>query len=61
MIVVPLIIGIAAGIWIDSHYPSRLSWTIMLMFGGLCSGCISAWKWIKRSAGFKGEKEEEEK
>ena len=48
-VTVPLLLGIAAGMWIDRHFPSRYSWTIMLLFGGLGAGCLNAWLWVTRS------------
>ncbi len=45
-VVVPTLIGIALGIWLDSRWPSRFSWTLMLLFGGLILGCLNAWYWV---------------
>jgi ATP synthase protein I len=45
-VVIPTLIGIALGIWIDSRWPSRFSWTLMLLFGGLICGCLNAWYWV---------------
>jgi ATP synthase protein I len=45
-VVIPTLIGIALGIWIDSRWPGRFSWTLMLLFGGLICGCLNAWYWI---------------
>lgn len=47
-IVVPTLMGIATGIWIDEHWPSRFSWTLMLLIGGLAVGCLNAWWWVNR-------------
>jgi ATP synthase protein I len=46
-VVVPMLAGIAVGSWIDRKWPSRLSWTIMLLFAGLAAGCINAWNRIR--------------
>lgn len=46
-VVVPMLIGIAAGTWIDRHWPSRFSWTLMLLVGGLALGCVNAWNRLK--------------
>ena len=48
-VTVPLLLGIAAGMWIDRHFPSGYSWTIMLLFGGLSAGCMNAWFWVKKA------------
>jgi ATP synthase protein I len=45
---VPTLIGVALGIWIDLHWPSRISWTLVLLFGGLILGCLNAWFWVAR-------------
>ena len=45
-VTVPTLIGAALGIWADKHYPSTLSWTLMLLLGGLIIGCLNAWHWV---------------
>jgi ATP synthase protein I len=45
-VTVPTLIGVALGIWADRRYPSRFSWTLMLLFIGLIIGCFSAWHWV---------------
>ena len=47
-IVVPTLLGILLGTTIDRHFPSRYSWTLMLMVGGLLLGCAQAWTWTER-------------
>lgn len=47
-VVVPMLIGIASGTWIDHRWPSRFSWTLMLLVAGLGIGCAMAWTRIKR-------------
>lgn len=47
-VVLPMLIGIAVGLWIDHTWPSRFSWTLMLLVGGLAAGCANAWSHIKR-------------
>ena len=42
-VVLPTLLGVALGIYIDRHWPSRTSWTITLLFGGLTLGCFTAW------------------
>jgi ATP synthase protein I len=49
-IAVPTLIGIMIGIWIDRAWPSRVSWTITLLFVGVVLGCLQAWQWIKRES-----------
>lgn len=45
-IVVPTLLGLALGLWIDGRFPSQFSWTLMLMVAGLGLGCLNAWKWV---------------
>lgn len=45
---IPALLGIAIGLWIDEHWPSRWSWTLMLLFLGVCIGCLNAWWWVQR-------------
>lgn len=47
-IAVPALVGIAIGLWIDSEWPSRYSWALMLLIMGVCIGCWNAWNWIER-------------
>lgn len=47
-VALPTILGIALGVWVDRSYPSRFSWTLMLMVGGLIVGCVNAWYWLKK-------------
>lgn len=46
-VAVPTLVGVAIGVWIDHRWPSRFSWTLMLLFGGLALGCLSAWSRVK--------------
>jgi ATP synthase protein I len=50
-VAIPTLIGIALGVWIDVTWPSRVSWTLMLMFIGVILGCINAWYWVQRESG----------
>lgn len=47
-VAIPALVGIAAGVWIDHRWPSRYSWTLMLLIGGVCLGCMNAWRWIRQ-------------
>jgi ATP synthase protein I len=47
-IAIPTLLGIALGIWIDERWPSRFSWTLMLLIGGVGIGCLNAWWWVNR-------------
>ena len=59
-VALPTLIGIALGVWIDNHYPSRYSWTLMMLLIGLLTGCLAAWRWIgKEYREIRKEQEEE--
>lgn len=47
-VAIPTLLGIALGIWMDSHYPAKFSWTLTLLFTGLILGCVNAWFWVKK-------------
>lgn len=47
-VVTPTLLAMALGIWIDQTFPSRFSWTLMLMVAGLLLGCLNAWNWVAR-------------
>ena len=49
-IAVPMLLGIALGLWIDAQRESQRSWTLMLMMAGLGIGCLNAWGWMTREA-----------
>ena len=45
---IPTVVGIALGVWIDLKWPSRYSWTLMLLIIGIVVGCLNAWFWVSR-------------
>jgi ATP synthase protein I len=45
-VTVPTLIGAALGLWVDKHYPTTYSWTLMLLVIGLIIGCLNAWRWV---------------
>ena len=46
-VAIPTLAGVALGVWLDHRWPSRFSWTVMLLIGGLVFGCVSAWLRVK--------------
>ena len=46
IIVVPTLIGLFCGRWLDGTFGTRLFWTGPLLMVGLGLGCWSAWKWV---------------
>ena len=47
-IALPTLAGVAIGLWIDRTWPSRYSWTLMLLVAGLATGCFNAWFWVRK-------------
>ncbi len=47
IIVVPALIGLFAGRWLDRSFGSGLFWTAPLLMLGVALGCWSAWKWMQ--------------
>ena len=46
-VALPTLAGVALGVWIDHHWPSRFSWSLILLLAGLLLGCLSAWVRLK--------------
>jgi len=46
-VVIPTLIGVAAGVWLDRRWPEPFSWAITLLIAGLAIGCASAWLRIR--------------
>ena len=47
IIVVPMLIGVFLGSWLDRIFNSGLFWTAPLLIVGSAFGCWSGWKWMK--------------
>ena len=47
-VVVPTLLGVALGFWLDKQYTSTFSWTLALLVAGLLIGCINAWHWVAK-------------
>ncbi len=47
-IVVPALVGLAIGRWLDHRLATGIFWTAPLLFLGVGLGCWSAWKWLGR-------------
>lgn len=43
-IVVPTLLGIFAGRWLDQALHSGIFWTLGLLVAGLAAGCMFAWR-----------------
>lgn len=49
-VAVPTLLGIAFGLWLDSHLQSDFSWTLALLLAGVVLGCVNAWFWVDRES-----------
>lgn len=47
-IVVPTLLGVALGIWLDRKFPETFSWTLTGLVLGLLAGCLIAWHWVNK-------------
>ena len=47
IIVVPILMGIFVGRWLDRTFDSGVFYTAPLLMLGAALGCWSAWKWMK--------------
>ena len=47
VIVIPILLGIWGGTFLDTHYPVSFSWKLSLIFCGFVWGIVNAYFWIK--------------
>ncbi len=47
-VVIPTLIGIAVGAWLDRTWHSRISWTITGLSIGVALGSLNAWFWVQK-------------
>lgn len=47
-VAIPMVGATLLGVWLDAHFPSRYSWSLMLLGAGLGLGCLNAWHWLQR-------------
>jgi len=47
-IVVPTLIGIFLGRWLDRHFGAGVFWTLGLLVAGLALGCAAAWNRMQK-------------
>jgi ATP synthase protein I len=48
VIVLPTLIGVFLGRWIDRSFGTGVFWTGPLLLIGLAVGCHTAWRWVHR-------------
>ncbi len=49
-VAIPTLAGVALGLWLDSLFGGRVSWTLTLLFVGVVLGCLNAWWWVQRES-----------
>ena len=47
-VAVPIVAGVALGLWIDRNWPGEVSWTLTLLLAGAMLGAFNAWYWVQR-------------
>ncbi len=47
VIIVPILLGVFCGGWLDKHFPVGFSWRLSLLFFGFVWGLANAYYWIK--------------
>jgi ATP synthase protein I len=47
-VAVPMLLGVALGVWLDKHHPAKHSWTLSLLVVGAAVGCWNAWRWVSQ-------------
>lgn len=47
VIIIPILLGIWGGTFLDTHYPVSFSWRLSLIFCGFVWGMTNAYFWIK--------------
>lgn len=47
-VAVPVVGGVALGLWIDGKWPGDVSWTLTLLLAGAVLGALNAWYWVQR-------------
>jgi ATP synthase protein I len=50
-VVIPTLLGVGLGVWLDKLLQDRYSWTLMGLVVGIIAGCINAWYWVKKESG----------
>lgn len=47
VIIIPILLGIFSGGWLDENWPQRFSWRLSLLFLGFVWGMFNAYLWMK--------------
>lgn len=49
-VTIPMLLGVALGLWLDGAVPGRISWALSLLVIGLAIGMLNAWFWVQRES-----------
>ena len=49
-VMIPTVIGIAIGVWLDASHEGQISWTLTGLLTGVALGCLNAWYWVNRKS-----------
>jgi ATP synthase protein I len=49
-VALPTLAGAALGLWLDTRFRSRVSWTLTLLLVGVLLGALNAWFWVSRES-----------
>ncbi len=47
-VVIPLLIGVFVGMWMDDRFKTGYVWSLGLLLLGLVVGCVNAWRIITK-------------
>lgn len=47
-VAVPTVAGALLGGWLNTAYPQKFSWPLVLILGGIVLGVFIAWDWIDK-------------
>ncbi len=53
-VVVPALIGLAVGVWLDARLAGAVPWSLVGLAAGVAVGCVTAWRWL--AAGSRGDR-----
>jgi ATP synthase protein I len=47
-VVIPMVLGVLLGLWLDRRFETGWSWTLTLLVFGLGIGCWNAWRVVTK-------------
>lgn len=48
LVMIPTLLFLYLGIWLDQKFSSSYSWTLMGLLFGIFLGCLNAWYWLEK-------------